>query len=378
MASANPKKSGDNKVVSMNKLRSDLKDALLDNDPDPNGYADDDPADLSSDELFFADEIDDIGNDLPDEKLPDEDSPAPKRKTFFDKLYAYYLGTQDEHISAFAGQSAFFIFLSFFPIVSILLTLSNILPFSQSEILGVLFRFIPGNFQGAIEGIINDIYSNTNSSIVIISVIMALWSAAKGFMSLRNGLNEVYRSRDKRNYVVVRSISMAYTAIFIILIISMAVVNIFGEEIADWLVTNYPNSEQVTFFIYSFRNIASILIMFVFILFLYTFVPNKRMSILRQVSGAMIASTAWLLISKVFSRFFSYYVQYSTVYGSLTTVVLIMTWLYFAMYIIFIGAMWNQFIYENYYTNRKTAKRRYINARRKARDKHSKNQNPQE
>ncbi len=271
---------------------------------------------------------------------------------FIAKVLDYLDSTLDEHVPAFAAQSAFFLFLSFFPIISLILTFTDIFPFTKDELLRFIYHVIPADFEPLIYQIVNDIYNNASSSVAVISFIIALWSAAKGFMAIRNGLNEVYRSRDTRNYVISRSISMIYTAIFIAIIIVLVLLNIFGRQIAQWLIAKYPDSQNLTVFVYSFRSLASFFVVFVLMDLLYTFVPNRKLSPIRQITGAMFAAIAWVGIAKLFSQIVDHYIGSSSVYGSLTTVVLIMIWLYYVCFVIFIGAMINEFIYEYYYRDR--------------------------
>ena len=276
---------------------------------------------------------------------------------FIAKASDYLESTRDEHIPAFAAQSAFFLFLSFFPIISLVLTFTDIFPFSKDELLRVIYQVIPADFEPLILQIVNDIYQNASSSVAVISFIIALWSAAKGFMSIRDGLNEVYRARDNRNYVVARSISMIYTAVFIVILVALILLNIFGRQIAVWLMTKYPDSRQVTIFVYSFRSFASFVVVFVLLVMMYSFVPNRKLHVARQIAGAMFAAFAWVGIARLFSIFIDHYLGHSSVYGSLTTVVLVMIWLYYVCFMIFIGGMINEFIYEYYYRSRKLKKR---------------------
>ena len=65
----------------------------------------------------------------------------------------------------------------------------------------------------------------------------------------------------------------------------------------------------------------------------------------KQVPGAVIASIGWIIISKIFSIYLSLFKGFSIMYGSLTTIILIMMWVYLCIYIILIGAEINNYIY---------------------------------
>ena len=77
---------------------------------------------------------------------------------------------------------------------------------------------------------------------------------------------------------------------------------------------------------------------------LYTYLPNRKMAFIRQLPGAVFTSVAWAVFSYVFSIYLEYASNMSVLYGSLTTLVVVMLWLYFCMYLLFIGAEINQYL----------------------------------
>ena len=76
--------------------------------------------------------------------------------------------------------------------------------------------------------------------------------------------------------------------------------------------------------------------------FIYAFVPDKKLHFREQIPGASFAAVVW----SIFSWGFSLYVDWSgsySIYGSLSIIVIVMVWLYFCMYIIFMGAYINRY-----------------------------------
>ena len=64
--------------------------------------------------------------------------------------------------------------------------------------------------------------------------------------------------------------------------------------------------------------------------------PNRKTTFTDQLPGALFSAVAWYLFSFGFSIYIEYTRAY-TMYGSLTTLMLFMFWLYFVMYIVLIG-----------------------------------------
>ena len=260
-------------------------------------------------------------------------------------IIEFIKGTADEHMGAFAAQSAFFLFLSIFPLINIVVMLPSFLPVSEDQVLNIIYFVLPSRFEEYIAGIVKEMYDHPPTSITIISFGVALWSAAKGFMSVKNGLNEIYRSREQRNYLLIRGVSALYTLVFIILIVALIPINMFGTQIAMLVLDFFPDMTDVTMLVYSLRSTATFLILFVMFELLYTIVPNKKLKFRKQVPGALFAAFAWVVGTKVFSIYIDYYASKQFMYGSLTTVVLFMFWLYFVIYMVFVGAQINEYMH---------------------------------
>ncbi len=56
-----------------------------------------------------------------------------------------------------------------------------------------------------------------------------------------------------------------------------------------------------------------------------------------QLMGAAFSAVGWMIVSWIFSVYLNIFKGFSSMYGSLTTIVLIMLWLYFCMYILLLG-----------------------------------------
>lgn len=279
-------------------------------------------------------------------------------KKWIKNIADFVNGTADEHISAFAGQTAFFIFLSIFPIANILLSLTKVLPYTEAQLIDIIKRVIPYDFEAYMIDIIDDIYSNNSNTLTIISIILGFWSGAKGIMAIRNGLNEVYRSREKRNYFIIRGISTIYTIIFVVLLVLLMVLNLFGTQIAGYVTHFFPEFINVTGLIYGVRYTGSFVILLFLMWLMYWFIPNKRLVFRYQFFGALFASVAWVTVSKLFALYIDYIVEKSYMYGSLTTVIMILLWLYSIANIIFTGAQINEFLYQYIFKAREEVKKK--------------------
>ena len=68
--------------------------------------------------------------------------------------------------------------------------------------------------------------------------------------------------------------------------------------------------------------------------------PNKKLTLASQLPGAVVCALAWNVISWILSVYIDYFNGFS-MYGSLTTIALLMLWLYFCLYSALVCAEFN-------------------------------------
>lgn len=249
----------------------------------------------------------------------------------------------EDHISAYAAQSAFFIMLSLVPILLLLMTLVRFTPITQADIMAAAYELFPKTVSSTIISIVNEVYSQTGTAISV-SLLVALWSAGKGVLAISNGLNTIRGQLETRNYIFLRLRAAIYTVLFLLAIILSLVFLGFGNSIS-MLVNKYiPVFQYVMDFIIETRTIIMILVLIVFSLSIYMFLPNKRRRLRSQFPGAIFTAFGWTLASFIFSIYMDIFKGFSNMYGSLTTIVIIMLWLYFCMYVMLLGGEMNDLL----------------------------------
>ena len=92
---------------------------------------------------------------------------------------------------------------------------------------------------------------------------------------------------------------------------------------------NYVNlnngiTEKVTTVINLLQGPITWLIMYFFIKILYTLAPNKKIKSKSVGYGALFTSFAWIIITYIYSYYINNIAYYSTFYGSLANIVILM------------------------------------------------------
>lgn len=264
------------------------------------------------------------------------------------------------HTGAYAAQAAYFFVLSLIPIILLLMAMVKYTPVTMMDVQNALMEVFPSSTAPLIRSLVAQAYAQSGSMISM-SIIVVLWSAGKGVLSVTSGLNCIYENEETRNYIYLRIRATFYTVIFILAIILSLLLSVFGNSISVMVNEYVPLFRHVMDFIIEIRTVVTFLVLTAFWDVVYRFLPNRashqKTIWRRQLPGAVFTACAWQLISFVFSIYLDIFTGFSSMYGSVTngsvtTLILIMLWLYMCMYVILLGGEINAML-EKYYFERR-------------------------
>ena len=251
------------------------------------------------------------------------------------------------HVGAYAAQSAYFIMLSFLPLMIMLLSMIQYTHIGKADIYELIQEIVPVGFQSWILGIVDEMYSHTMAA-VSLSAIVTAWSAGKSFMALNRGMNAICKVERNPNYILMRLRGAVYALFFVALLLVSLLLIVFGHSIHLLAEKHFPLLAIFTRILLSFRLVIMLALFILFFALLYKILPNRKAGFFEQLPGAVFASIGWYLFSFGFSMYIEWRNGRFDMYGSLTTLVLFMFWLYFVMYIVLIGMEINQWLKDRY------------------------------
>lgn len=261
-------------------------------------------------------------------------------KQIYDKFAA-------DEMTVYAAQASFFTIIAAFPFIMLLLTVVQIVPsVSQGEMMEFILALVPVGYKSVAFRVINDLSLKSPATMISVTAITALWSSSRGMMSIAKGLNRVQGKVEKRWYIVKRLICAGYTIVFILVCVLSLGLLVFGTTIQNFVLRQFPLIARVTQHIISLRTLLALaFFMFVFA-GIYTYVPDRKLSLKSQLPGAMFTTAGWILFSMAFSLYFRLFGgnNFSYMYGSLTAIVLLMLWLYGCICVLFFGAELNYYL----------------------------------
>ena len=136
------------------------------------------------------------------------------------------------NVNAYAASTAFFLFLSLIPMLMLICSILPYTPIKKSDIITAV-TLLPQTLSPLLTSLIQSIYDST-FGVMSIAAIVTVWSAGKGVLALMRGLNAMNGVVEDRNYVLQRIIASFYLIIFLITIIFLLIVMVFGNLFAGY------------------------------------------------------------------------------------------------------------------------------------------------
>ena len=248
---------------------------------------------------------------------------------FFDKL-------NKDHINEYTAQCAYYTFLSFIPFIILLLSLIKYVNIEKDTLAYILEAILPSIMKNSILDIIQEMYSKSFEA-VSISALFMLWSASKSFYALNKGLLAVY-NKEEKNYMLLLLKGVLWAVLALMLIILILVLLVFGNSIELAIKEHFGELNGIANIIGFARSAVSIAVMFFVFLFMYKITAGKGKKLKNCILGAGFTAIAWYAISFFFSIYVKIFTNFSVIYGSLATIIIIMMWLYAVIYTILLGA----------------------------------------
>ena len=246
-----------------------------------------------------------------------------------------------KRVSRSAAELAYFLVLTFFPVLICINAFVGLLNLNIQEVLDAAAPFFPRETLGILGDYVGYITNNQSTALLIAGAGMTLFSASAAFRALMNIMEELYGRKGYRGVWRIAA-SLVFSVLFLFTVYLSFVVLLTG----DWLfrlVEDFFNLEQAVlpWEWQWFRFLLLFLMMFFFVLVVYRMAAPRGKPRPPVLTGAFLAAAALVAASALFSWFIGLSSRYSLVYGSLASVIILLVWLYLCGNILILGNVFN-------------------------------------
>ena len=248
------------------------------------------------------------------------------------------------HVSRSAAAMAYFLILTFFPILICVNAFLGFLPLNFSSVAELLERVLPPNVGAILSDYVQYITANQSIAMIAAGLTMTVLSASAAVRTLMNVMDDIY---GQTNYPGIWGlvVSVAFSLLLLITIYLSAVVVLTGNWFFHLLEETFHLSPNTDW--YWLRLVFLFALVLFFILLLYRVTAPIGKPRPPVLVGAFLTALALVGASVLFSLFIGLSSRYSLVYGSLASVIIMLVWLYFCGNILILGNVFNCVWYQH-------------------------------
>jgi membrane protein len=244
-----------------------------------------------------------------------------------------YRAIRDDDLLGRASGLAFNSLLALFPLVLFLLSLFSIFASRSIELeksfLIYFSRVLPPAAFQLLQTITNELSLETSGGKVSLSIALALWFASGGISSMISALNATYRVPDTRSWIRIRVTALALTLVLTILLLFALFTVLVGTRFVDWIGAALHLEWTSVLIWKAVQWPAAVLFIMVSFSLIYYFGPDLDQKRWHWITpGSLVGVFLWLAASGGFRLYLYYFDTYSTSYGSLGAVMILLVWLY--------------------------------------------------
>jgi len=237
---------------------------------------------------------------------------------------------------------AFYAMLALFPGISIFVSLYGLLssPLTAERQVEAIAPLLPSELYDLVANRVKELASAPPATLgwnILLSTVLALWSASAASRALMTSLNVAYYEEEKR------SLLAFYVTAFI-----LTACGIIGMALGLTVVVAVP----VVLAVVPFGSLSSTVLpavtwlLFAAVVFLglaalYRIAPSRRQAKWRWITPGSAVAAMLMLLSALFSLYVRNFASYNVTYGSLGAIVVALFWFYLSAYVTLVGARVN-------------------------------------
>jgi membrane protein len=259
----------------------------------------------------------------------------------YDVIRFFYKQIKTVGLTERASAIAYNFIMAIPPSFLFLFTLLPKLPFIktkeiQKQITFLIKDIIPANgYNQNIINFINDTFFKTPKfGILSTGIILALFFASNAVMGLMRSFNKDYIGFEKRRGFNKRWMAIKLTTLLFGLVLACLLLLITQTAVLKWLGIENLVIRNIIFY---GRWIFIVALVYYSIAFIYKYAPavQKRWNLVSP--GTILATTLSLLASYAFTAFVNNFGRYNFLYGSISTVIVMMALIYINSLVLLVG-----------------------------------------
>lgn len=257
----------------------------------------------------------------------------------YDVIVFFARGLQKGSLTTRAASIAFHFFLASLPALIYFFTLLPFIPINnfQTGVLSLMESILPLEVYNALEHTLMDLFIK-RGGLQFFGILIALIFATNAVNGVIQAFNATYHTIETRTWLQRRGIA-AFLVIILFVLLTVAIsLILFGRLAINLLVEHDLINTTFTIYILRFSKWIVIIALIYFALsFLYWIGPSRKMKWRFYSAGSTLSSVLVIVTSLIFQSIMNNFGQFNKFFGSISTLMIILLWIYLNSVALLIG-----------------------------------------
>jgi membrane protein len=174
----------------------------------------------------------------------------------------------------------------------------------------------------------------------VVGLVLAVWSTTGAMTGYMTAVNLAYERKDTRSFVRKRIVALAMVAVIGIAFLLVAVLLIFGPPVEHLIASHAGGASGVIGWVWWIAQwpilLVGLVAAFETLLYLGPDISNRPWRLVSR--GPIVAALVWIVASGAFAFYSSSFSSYNKTWGSLSAVIVMLTWLWLSALALLLGA----------------------------------------
>lgn len=242
---------------------------------------------------------------------------------------------------------AYYLLFALFPLLIFISNLLGLLELDVASITRSLTAFLPRDVVDIIASYLDHVSHSSSGLLLSFSLVFTVYFPMRATGGLMDNVRCAYSLQKPKHPAAYTLRKLIYTAVLFIVLALILFLSTAGQQVLDYIIEMNPGASQIRMpdilisLWHYLRFLPMGLIMFAALSVLYALAQDQRQPASAILPGAITALVAWLAVSVGFSFYVENFANYSIIYGTLGTVIVLLLWLYMTAVILILGAELN-------------------------------------
>ena len=244
-----------------------------------------------------------------------------------------------QHVARSAAALSYYLTVSIFPFLICVSAILGSLHLYESEDFVLLEDILPTQAFSAITDFFRFVSSNNSRLMFVVGLAAMVTSSSAAFRSIIGIMGDIQGEMRFRS-ILRAALSFVFSIVFLAAVYGSGLVLLSGGWLMEILRIYFGLGDILTLWTWV-RFVILFLLLFSVIYGIYIISAPKETKRIHRLPGALAASVILVVASIIYSKMISESLNYTLLYGSLASFIILMIWLYTCSMIIIMGNVFN-------------------------------------